>query len=424
MHDARALLNGKAVAGLARRGHVLDTTLLAKLVERRSDLVRERDALRADLNRRARSGAGNNRPENADRDHSRDLREHLRTVTDEHRGCETALRDFLLAIPNVPSDEAPDGGPMDPPVEIRRWGHRPMFEFTPRDHADLGAALGILDPVRAVKLSGARFAVTRGSGARLERALAAFLLDLHTQEHGYVEHGLPHLVSTETMTGTGQLPKFAEDLLATKVAGRDLLMIPTAEVPLVNLYRDELIDESALPLALTAHTPCYRGEAGSYGRDTRGLIRLHQFEKVELVRICDPECADAELRLLLSHAEVCLQRLGLHYRVVELRTGDLGFAARRTYDIEVWLPSQGTFREISSCSDCGTFQARRANIRMKGQGGRKTFPVTLNGSGLPIGRTMAALIEQYQRADGSVTIPPVLAPYTGFPAISQRGGTT
>lgn len=313
---------------------------------------------------------------------------------------------------------------MDPPVEVRRWGPRPMFDFKPRDHAELGAALGILDPTRAVKLSGARFAVTRNSGARLEWALAAFLLDLHTQEHGYVEHGLPHLVSTETMTGTGQLPKFAEDLLATKVAGRDLLLIPTAEVPLVNLYRDELIDESALPVALTAHTPCYRGEAGSYGRDTRGLIRLHQFEKVELVRICHPARADVELRLMLSHAEACLQRLGLHYRVVELRIGDLGFAASRTYDIEVWLPSQGTFREISSCSDCGTFQARRANIRMKGHNGRKTFPATLNGSGLPIGRTMAALIEQYQQADGSVKIPSPLAPYTGFRAISRSGQTT
>jgi len=225
---------------------------------------------------------------------------------------------------------------------------------------------------------------------------------------------VPHLVSTETMTGTGQLPKFAEDLFSTRVAGRELLLIPTAEVPLVNLYRDELIEGTTLPLALTARTPCYRGEAGSYGRDTRGLIRLHQFEKVELVRFCHPDEAASQLELITSHAEEALRRLGLHYRVVDLRAGDLGFSARRTYDLEVWLPSQRTFREISSCSDCGTFQARRANIRMRGQGGRKTFPATLNASGLPIGRTMAALLEQNQRADGTVVLPAALASYAGF----------
>jgi seryl-tRNA synthetase len=418
MHDARTLLEPEAVRRLARRGHVLDVDALAGLVRRRSELIEARDTLRADRKRSARGAAGAD-----ERDRARADKERLRKLEEEYRLCEADLRDLLLAIPNLPADEAPEGGPEDPLVEIGRWGDRPEFDFTPRDHMDLGTALGVLDPVRAAKLSGSRFAVTRGAGARLERALAAFLLDLHTRDHGYVEHGVPHLVSAETMTGTGQLPKFAEDLFHTSVAERELLLIPTAEVPLVNLYRGETLNESALPLALTAHTACYRSEAGSYGRDTRGLIRLHQFEKVELVRLCHPSRAEEELALLRAHAEECLRRLDLHYRVVDLRAGDLGFAARRTYDLEVWLPSQDTYREVSSCSDCGPFQARRAGIRVRGRDGRKQHVATLNGSGLPIGRTLVAILEQHQHADGSVAIPPALVPYTGFSRIAPDGTT-
>lgn len=425
MHEAKALLQPHALAALARRGHVLDVTTLGELAGRRTELIHECNSLRAELNRSARSA------EPGPRESARAAKERLRKLDDEYRACDSELTDLLLRIPNLPADESPEGGPQDPPVEVRRWGEPPRFDFTPRDHQELGTALGILDPARAAKLSGARFAVTRGAGARLERALVSLLMDLHTDEHGYREFGVPHLVSPQTMTGTGQLPKFADDLFATSVAGRELLLVPTAEVPLVNLYRDETIEESALPLALVAHTPCYRGEAGSYGRDTRGLIRLHQFEKVELVRICHPARAAAELETLLGHAEACLRRLNLHYRVVELRAGDLGFAARRTYDIEVWLPGQGAYREISSCSDCGTFQSLRAGIRMRTRdgamrggtlgGSAKAHPATLNGSGLPIGRTLAAILEQHQRADGSVAIPDALATYAGFSVVDRNG---
>ncbi|MFL6139515.1 MAG: serine--tRNA ligase [Frankiaceae bacterium] len=422
MHDARTLLEPSAVAGLARRGYALGTATLDELVRRRVELVKERDALRAELNaaRRARPRGEAVDPA-AMREQARADKERLQKLEEQSRLCEADLRELLLAIPNLPSDDAPDGKQGDPGVEIRRWGEQPALGFEPRDHVDLGTALGILDLTRAAKLSGSRFAVTRGAGARLERALVSFLLDIHTGEHGYVEHGLPHLVGPEAMTGTGQLPKFADDLFATGVSGRDLLLVPTAEVPLVNLYREETIDEAALPLALASHTPCYRAEAGSYGRDTRGLIRLHQFDKVELVRICHPDQAAEQLELLVAHAETCLQRLGLHYRVVDLVAGDLGFAARRTFDIEVWLPGQGAYREISSCSECGTFQGRRAGIKVARRGGQKSFAATLNGSALPVGRTLVAILEQYQRGDGSVAVPPALVPYAGFSAIEPDG---
>jgi seryl-tRNA synthetase len=424
MHDAKALLDGEAALRLARRGYELDTGSLASLVGERARLIAAANALRAALNRLTHEASGHRgQPAgSADRaiKEAREIKDRFRELEEQAKDCTERLRALLLSVPNLPADDAPDGSPADPMVEIRRWGRAPDFGFPPADHLDVGVALGILDPARAAKLSGSRFAVTSGAGAKLERALAEFLLDLHTAEHGYTEHGLPHLVNAETMTGTGQLPKFAEDLFTTSVAGRELLLIPTAEVPLVNLYRDELIEDGSLPLALTARTPCYRREAGSYGRDTRGLIRLHQFEKVELVRICHPDDAASQLELIRSHAEEALRKLGLHYRVVDLRAGDLGFSARRTYDLEVWLPSQQAFREISSCSDCGTFQARRANIRMRDRGGQKAFPVTLNASGLPIGRTIAALLEQNQRADGSVTLPPALAAYAGFNEIGPR----
>lgn len=270
----------------------------------------------------------------------------------------------------------------------------------------------MLDSAAAGKLSGARFSVSRGPGALLERAPCSLLLDLHTQEHGYTEYAVPHLVGRETMTGTGQLPKFEEDLFATSVGGREMFLIPTAEVPLTNLVAREVLDERRLPLAMTARTPCYRAEAGSYGRDTRGILRLHQFEKVELVRVCRDEDAAEQLELMLGHVEDCLKRLELSYRVVLLPAGDIGFSARRTYDVEVWLPGSDSYREISSVSDCGTFQGRRAAIRYRTGGARKTA-ATLSGSGLPIGRTVAALLEQGQQADGSVVLPEALAAYTG-----------
>ena len=421
MHDIMALLRPENCARLARRGHELDTTALAELVTRRAELARERDALRAELNRARRSGAPG---PGAAREQAKAAKERLQKVVYEHGQCDSDLRRRVLAIPNLPDDAVPDGGPADPAVEVRWWGRRPEFAGPARDHLDLGTAAGLFDPGRAAKVSGARFVVSRGAGARLERALVSFLLDLHTGAHGYVEHGVPHLVTPDAMTGTGQLPKFAEDLFGTAVGERQLLLIPTAEVPLVNLYREETLDGRDLPLALVAHTPCYRSEAGSYGRDTRGLIRLHQFEKVELVRLCHPDQAAAELELLVGHAEEALRRLDLHYRVVRLRVRDLGFAARQTYDLEVWLPGQDTFREISSCSDCGTFQARRAGIRVRQRDRGTVHAATLNGSGLPIGRTVAAILEQHQQPDGSVAIPAALRPYTGFAQIHPDGSTT
>ncbi|MFJ1867550.1 serine--tRNA ligase [Streptomyces sp. NPDC088097] len=418
MHDPHLLLRDGAEAELARRGHVLDRAALSGLTERRARLIAERDKLRAEQNRSARSGI---RPDEAERARIQQAKDRLRLVTEEHREVEEGLSTLLSAVPNLPYPQVPDGTEHDPPVVRRTWGEAPGFDFTPRDHLDIGTGLGIVDQVRAAKLSGSRFAVTRGAGARLERALGAFLLDLHTTEHGYTEYGVPHLVNRESMTGTGQLPKFEDDLFLTTAADRDLFLIPTAEVPLVNLYRGETLQEAHLPLAMTAFTSCYRAEAGSYGRDTRGLVRLHQFEKVELVRICHPDRSREELELLVGHAESALRRLGLAHRVVELRAGDLGFAARRTYDIEVWLPGQGTFREISSCSDCGDFQGRRAGIRVRDRDGRKAFAATLNGSALPVGRTLVAILEQYQCTDGSVTVPPALVAYTGFSSIAPDG---
>lgn len=424
MHDAHSLLSSPAAARrLARRRYDLDVAALTKLVRGRAEAIAARDALRAELNRISRGyrDRGDARPgEPAPAASTRDVKERLRRLEAEERESNSRLTDLLLQIPNLPLDEVPDGDDTDPPVEVRRWGTPPRFDFAPRDHVELGTATRILDPARASGLSGARFSVTRGAGARLERALASFLLDLHTREHGYLEYGLPHLVTRETMTATGQLPKFAGDLFATRAAERELFLIPTAEVPLVNLYRRQVLSADELPLALTAHTACYRSEAGSYGRDTRGIVRLHQFAKVELVRLCREQDAAAQLTLLLGHAEECLRRLGLHYRVVELRAADLGFSARRTFDIEVWLPGQQCFREISSVSDCGTFQARRAGIRTR-SAGKNAYVATLNGSGLPIGRTIVALLEQYQRADGSIAIPPALVPYTGFAGIAHDG---
>jgi seryl-tRNA synthetase len=299
------------------------------------------------------------------------LKSEIHDAEERHRLFESDLHEFLLGIPNLPDDRLPEGNSDEFAVEVHTWGDPPAFDFDPADHVDIGERLGIFDFPRATKLAGPRFAVLKGVGAQLERAISAFLLQLHTQRHGYTEYSVPALVTRPTMTGTGQLPKFEEDLFKTGVADRELYLIPTAEVPLTNLHAGETLACEDLPLAYTAHTPCFRSEAGSYGRDTRGLIRLHQFSKVELVRVVDAERSGAELEIMLGHAETCLKELGLAYRVVTLPAGDIGFSAQYTYDIEVWLPSQQRYREISSVSDCGVFQARRAGIRTKSKDGKR-----------------------------------------------------
>lgn len=333
----------------------------------------------------------------------------LEPVRDE---WEEKLRRILLMIPNLPHPSVPVGKDSSDNVEIRRWGEIPKFSFEPKSHVEIGEELGILDLQRAAKITGARFALYRGAGALLERALINFMLDLHTKEHGYKEVLPPFIVNRQTMTGTGQLPKFEEELF--KLEGHDWFLIPTAEVPVTNIHADEILDEDQLPLRYTAYTPCFRREAGSYGKDVRGIIRQHQFNKVELVKFSTPQDSYSELESLTRDAEEVLRRLKLPYRVVCLCSGDLGFSSAKTYDIEVWLPSQGTFREISSCSNFEDYQARRAKIRYRPRGKRTTEYVhTLNGSGLAIGRTVVAILENYQQADGSVIIPDALRPYMG-----------
>jgi len=334
---------------------------------------------------------------------------------------EARLREVLTSIPNLPHASVPVGHSAEENQEALRWGTPPIFDFTPKPHWELGEQLGILDLERATKLTGARFAVYWDLGAKLERAIANFMLDLHTKEHGYTEVLPPYLVNSDSMYGTGQLPKFAADLFRVPHGEKDLWLIPTAEVPVTNLYRDEVLDAARLPIKLTAYTPCFRSEAGSYGKDVRGIIRQHQFQKVELVKFARPENSYEELESLTRNAETVLQKLGLHYRVVRLCTGDMGFSSAKTYDIEVWLPGQQLFREISSCSNFESFQARRANIRYKPEGKNKTELVhTLNGSGLAVGRTWLAILENYQQADGSVVIPEALRPYMGTDRILPR----
>src|SRR5271163_2783845 len=349
---------------------------------------------------------------------TKDLREQIQTREKIAADLDARLRDILTGIPNMPHAGVPVGHSAEENVEVRRWGAPPEFDFTAKPHWEIGEQLGVLDLERAVKLTGARFAVYWDLGAKLERGLANFMLDLHTREHGYTEVLPPYLVNSESMYGTGQLPKFGADLFRVPHGERDLWLIPTAEVPVTNLYRDEVLDAARLPISLTAYTPCFRSEAGSYGKDVRGIIRQHQFQKVELVKFSRPENSYDELEKLTRNAETVLQKLGLHYRVVTLCTADLGFSAAKTYDIEVWLPGQNLFREISSCSNFESFQARRANIRYRPEGKGKTeFVHTLNGSALAVGRTWVAIVENYQQADGSVRIPEALQPYMGTDVI-------
>lgn len=325
--------------------------------------------------------------------------------------ADTAMRDLLAGLPNLPAADVPVGTDESANIEIRRWGTPREFDFEPKDHVDLGTDLGILDLERASKIAGSRFAILNGAGARLERALVNFMLEVHTTDHGYTETLPPYLVNRTALFGTNQLPKFEEDLFHIRDE-RAFALIPTAEVPVTNYHSDEILEENELPKYFTAYSMCFRSEAGSYGRDTRGLIRQHQFEKVELVKLCTPENSEEEHEKLTANAERILQLLELPYRTVVLSTGDMGFGARKTYDIEVWIPSQKTYREISSCSNCGDFQARRMNTRFRRSGGGKPEYVhTLNGSGLAVGRTWIAVIENYQQADGSVLVPDALQPY-------------
>ena len=331
------------------------------------------------------------------------------------------FRAILKGVPNLPHESVPVGKSSDDNVEVRRWGSAPKFDFTPKPHWELGEQLGVLDLERGAKVAGARFAVYWDLGAKLERGLANFMLDLHTREHAYTEVLPPYLVNSESMYGTGQLPKFAADSFRVPHGDKDLWLIPTAEVPVTNLYRDETLDVSRLPVSLTAYTACFRSEAGSYGKDVRGIIRQHQFQKVELVKFVHPDRSYDELEKLTHNAETVLQKLGLHYRVMTLCTADIGFSSAKTYDIEVWLPGQGLFREISSCSNFEAFQARRANIRFRPEGkGKSEFLHTLNGSALAVGRTWVALVENYQQADGTVVIPEALRPYIGTDRIVPR----
>ncbi|MDR3607451.1 MAG: serine--tRNA ligase [Oligoflexia bacterium] len=347
----------------------------------------------------------------------------IKAQDEELKLVEEKLQAIALGLPNIPHSSVPDGSDAEQNVEVRRFLEPGKTAFEPQDHVALGEKLGILDFERAGKLSGARFTLYFGAGAALERALIQFMLDLHTRQHGYTEVIPPFMVNRASMTGTGQLPKFEEDLFKTQVADRELFLIPTAEVPLTNIYRDEILSRAQLPVKFTAYSPCFRSEAGSYGRDTRGLIRQHQFQKVELVKLVAPETSYAELESMVANAEKVLQLLELPYRVMSLCAGDMGFSAAKTYDLEVWMPAQKTYREISSCSNCEDFQARRASIRFRAEAGDKPQLVhTLNGSGLAVGRTFIAILENFQDADGNVAIPQVLHRYLeGAPGFVREG---
>ena len=420
MFDIRLIRNDpEAVArALARRGGDWDLSSLLEIDARRRDLTHQVESRVADVRKRSKKIGELKRNKATEEEVEAFLAENQR-LTAEAKSMEGELReleqkqnDTLLELPNAPHETTPEGQSAEENALVRVWGEKPAFDFEPRAHDELGEALGILDMKRAAKIAGARFALYRGAGARLERALINFMLDLHTNEHGYTEWLPPFMVNPEAMTGTGQLPKFEEDLF--RVNDGKYYLIPTAEVPVTNIHREEILDGGDLPLKYTAYTPCFRSEAGSYGQDTRGLIRQHQFNKVELVKFSRPETSYEELESLTADAEKVLKLLGLHYRVVTLCAGDLGFSAAKTYDIEVWVPSQNTYREISSCSNFEDFQARRAGIRYRpGAGDKPLFLHTLNGSGLAVGRTLVAILENFQRADGSVAIPEALHPYMG-----------
>lgn len=403
-------------AKLARRGMRLDVDRLAALENARKEVQVRAQALQQERNTRSRD-IGRAKAQGEDIETLKagiaELGDQLAAAEAELERIQGDLNALLLAVPNMPHDAVPDGADERDNVELRRRGEPPRFGFAPQDHVALGERLGMLDFAAAAGIAGSRFVTMSGPLARLHRALTQFMLDLHTGEHGYRECYVPYIANAEALTGTGQLPKFEEDLFALRTES-PFYLIPTAEVPLTNLVRERILEADELPLKLVAHTPCFRSEAGSYGKDTRGMIRQHQFEKVELVQIVSPDRSEAALEELTAHAETVLQRLGLAYRTVALCAGDLGFAANRTYDIEVWLPAQDRYREISSCSSFGDFQARRMQARWRPAGGRKPEPVhTLNGSGLAVGRTLLAVLENFQDEQGRVHVPAVLHPYMG-----------
>ena len=418
-------------AALGRRSPAAAASLdgLSELDSERRRIIVETETLKA--RRNAANQEMSALAKGGDKSAFQARREELRTLSEQIKGKDSeleqvlsAMQERLLGVPNLPDPSVPDGKSSDDNIELRRWGERPSFDFTPKSHDQLGPELGLMDFERGAKLSGARFTVLFGLGARLERALIHFMLELHTHEHGYREVWPPYLVKAEALRGTGQLPKFEADLFKTERVDSDdlsaLYLIPTAEVPVTNLHADEILEGSELPMAYAAYTACFRSEAGSYGKDTRGFIRQHQFDKVELVRLVAPEQAEEQLELLTGHAEAVLQRLGLHYRVVALSTGDLGSSSAKTYDLEVWLPSQNTYREISSCSWFTDYQARRAQIRYRPDPKSKPRLVhTLNGSGLAVGRTLVAILEQCQNADGSVTVPEPLRDFMGTDVIGR-----
>lgn len=415
MHDIKLIRENPAAfdAGLAKRGIAAKSAELLKLDEERRARQKDIDALLAERNQFAKKiGMAKSKGENVDA-----VMAESKALNDKIAAMEAAVNEddaltkALSTIANLPADDVPQGSDETGNKVVREHGNKPTLGFTPKEHFDLGEKLGLMDFERAAKVSGARFVVLKGGLAKLERALATFMLDLHTNEFGYTEVSPPLMVRDNALYGTGQLPKFSEDLFKTTT---DHWLIPTAEVSLTNLVNDEILNEANLPMRMTAHTPCFRSEAGSAGRDTKGMIRLHQFSKVELVSVTHPDKSNEEHERMTACAEEVLKRLGLYYRVMLLCTGDMGFGARKTYDIEVWLPGQNMYREISSCSNCGDFQARRMKARFKPKEGKGTqFVHTLNGSGLAVGRTLVAVLENYQQADGSIKVPDVLKPYMG-----------
>lgn len=424
MHDLSFFRNNLASLEqrLATRGFKLETAEFAALDAERRRAVTETEQLKALRNAESTEiaklrKAGADTTERQQK--MREIGDTITTLDEKQKSVDERFRQMLLSVPNIPHESVPVGRSADDNVEIRRWGKPPEFDFAPQPHWDLGPALNILDMERAAKVTGARFAVYIGLGAKLERALINFMLDVHTREHGYTEVLPPFLINTASLEGTGQLPKFAEDLFHCE--NTDFWLAPTAEVPVTNLFRDETLDADKLPIQLCAYTPCFRSEAGSYGRDVRGIIRQHQFQKVELVKFTRPEQSYEELDKLTADAERILQKLGLPYRTVVLCTGDMGPSSAKTYDIEVWLPGQSNYKEISSCSNFEAYQARRASIRQKSGKGKSDFAHTLNGSGLAVGRTWVAIIENYQQKDGSVVVPEVLRPFLNAEVITKQG---
>lgn len=424
MLDAKLLRSQPDVvaARLQCRQVELDTAKLQAFEEQRKSLQTETETLQAERNAGAKKiGIAKKNGEDVAPIMARmqEVNERLETVKVELENLQHDINAFSMAIPNLPHESVPQGKGEEDNVEVRRWGNIPQFDFEPKDHADLGEALGLIDFATATRITGSRFSVIKGGLARLQRALTQFMLDLHTAEHGYQEVYVPYLVNADSLKGTGQLPKFEEDLF--KLQGeKPFYLIPTAEVPVTNIARDEIIAAEQLPVKYVAHTPCFRSEAGSYGKDTRGLIRQHQFEKVELVQLVRPEDSYQALEELTGHAEKVLQLLGLPYRVMLLCGGDMGFSAAKTYDLEVWLPAQNKFREISSCSNFEAFQARRMQARYRDKDSKPELLHTLNGSGLAVGRTLVAILENYQQADGSIRVPDVLQAYMGGVKVIEK----